>query len=374
VPEKFQFSSKEKVIGVVTLAALLLSILIDDALTVYLCLSVVLIVTWIACYIHEGKRIHRAGVAAVLTTVILGAGCRFHFVNMKKEQEDVANHLGFKADIKSQNDIRSTVITLRNGSKTNIKYNFSCPIKLLVADSGQTVIDQGIFRNHLRSGTLEAGTGAQYDDCLSALSAPTQVLDCVDIQVQVHYALETQPAKDLLKEHGFVLRKIGDKVEWEDRDAYQEVSDCQKSIRLRRPPSWELFNQKIATIRANNAKMLATIGGNLSRKSAVLLSEAIFDFANERKTTFPKEANEMSEGPGMMETIEKVKNWDRETDYLFKAKYQKLLDSSFKEMEKAHIDTGPTKTWCNPPPLSRTVDVMRHCAYGIGLLAGGLPN
>jgi len=51
----------------------------------------------------------------------------------------------------------------------------------------------------------------------------------------------------------------------------------------------------------------------------------------------------MSEGPGMMETIEKVKNWDRETDYLFKAKYQKLLDSSFKEMEKAHIDTGPQK-------------------------------
>jgi len=26
-------------------------------------------------------------------------------------------------------------------------------------------------------------------------------------KVQVHYALETQPAKDLLKEHGFVLRK-----------------------------------------------------------------------------------------------------------------------------------------------------------------------
>jgi hypothetical protein len=315
---------------------------------------------------------HRAVGTVVLLVIVSLLGLFGRYQANGEEQRDTAEHLGFEAFLPSQDNIRSTIVKLTNGGKTGIKYSFICHIKLLVANKGRTVIGESDFRDHERAGTLEAGTDKQYDDCLSALSLPTNILECVDIQVKVSYFLETQPsAVQKPKEHGFVIRKIGSQFEWEDRAAEQEVSNCAKFAHVP-PPPWEIFKQNVAAIRSNNLEVLRVTQPNLGGKKAARLSEALFNFADKQANTFPKEANE-PRGPDMNPTIDKVMQWQKVTDSLFEADYRRSLNAVFQEAGKRHMETTAVKTWCNCKSTMRSIDERQECAYGIGIIAKEMP-
>jgi hypothetical protein len=311
----------------------------------------------------------RATAASIIwLAVVVGMayGGRWHVLTDMRE--NVASHLVFRAELESQDNLRSTIVTLRNEGDYDIQYSLTCHIKLLVTTSGG-VISESDFRNHLREGVLERGTDAQYDDCLSDLSIPMRALQCADIQVKVDYFLKDQRDLRETKEHGFVTRKIGGRFEWYDRAADQAVSDCQQFVPNRASPE-DVLRRQQAAMRVSNREIMKSHSMNPGRFLSASLSEQIFDFAEEREKRKPAEPSADTDfaSPQMNEYRKQFSAWLRENSDLY-SRFVPTEEDVFRQAQRQGFDVRLLRNTCRFPADLAGVDLIQNCAMSMGILA-----
>ena len=203
-------------------------------------------------------------------------------------------NLRFKATMAS--NLRDSVVTVNNGGSISVRYRFLCKIAMLVPVGGQGFIKDSIFIDHVRSGVLTAGSDAQADDCLSDISAPVDNLACADIKVRFFYSLEDQPSEEQEEDHGFIAQRRGNKFEWADRGAKQEVSDCERFLTRKFVSPDDQLRNEARAIKAQSEHLVETIGLNPEKKAAAALSAEILDFGESIKNSKPKEPDMEKDG------------------------------------------------------------------------------
>jgi hypothetical protein len=369
-----QLRTEEKFLTAIAVLLAFAGVRADDPWVIFPCLAGSWVCLIVVCIFHKGSGIWRIVGAVLISTAFVALGARIYFRRLEEERKEVADHLGFRASMQSQNNLRSTVVTLVNSGKTGIKYSFTCHIKLLVANGGQTVVGESDFRNHVRNGTLEAGTGAQYDDCLSAMSVLTQFLDCADIQIRVRYFLESQPTVEELKEHGFVARKIGDYFAWEDRAADQSISDCQRFSKYPQGPPVDRTEVLANAIRARDNQLLKSAGINPEKKEAAILSLDVMAFGESVKESKPKEPDLEKEGfQTMQEYQSKFMEWGEVNAKEFHQKFDSRINRTFKAGRQAKFQSDETSCSIISRSYPPTLDVTRRCGITLGQIAERLP-
>jgi hypothetical protein len=296
-------------------------------------------------------------------------GARIHFWYIEEQEKDVYDHLKVSMPSLSLEDLRSTRVSLTNDSRTGIQFRFICRIKQLVANRGLTDIRQSSFRNHVRSGVLDSGSDAQFDECLSDMLIPAPILDCIDIQVRVFYSLKSRPSNELEKDHGFIAQKRNNQFEWAERSAEQEVSDCQRFSKYPSGPPLDRTEVLANAIKVQNDQLLATGGINPEKKEAALLSTEVMAFGESIKDSRPKEPDLDKEGfRPVPEYQKKFMEWGTANAKEFHRKFDSRLSHVFNVGRREKLKSDETSCLIISPSYPPSLDMTRRCGIALGQL------
>jgi hypothetical protein len=370
VAERLEFNPKEAISAVATLIALLVSFLVEDPLTVYVCIGIMWAGVVGICIFHKGSRLKRFATGVILTALCAAGALRFHYFQLAKERADIYDHLIFEIKPEILTDIPSTTVTVHNDSHSNIEYRLVCRIARVIGNNGFLDIRDSTFRDHIRSGTLKTGDDSQYDDCLSDVSLPLEVTQCIDVKVRLFYSLEARPEEE--KDHGFIAIKRNGEFRWEHRSAGQETSECQRFSKYPavRPVSREEF--WAAKVRVSNEEIMHTAGINGEKKIAAQLSTDIMNFGESMQ---PSEPQLDPDKDGLLPSPEFKKKWDEwawSNAHTFHVKFDNRLKHVFAAAKAAHLEMHECDCTIISAGLPPKRDQTQMCGIQIGWFAAQL--
>jgi hypothetical protein len=165
----------------------------EDLFIVTPCLMGCWLAFLLICLSHKWATIWRVITSLGITCVFIALMTRIYSRRLQEAQDDVYQHLSVRIELPATGDVMNGFFVLSNGSKARIAEDASCVIHAIVGTRGALA---GFTSIGLPSGgSLGPGGEAQSFQCLKpAYPYIVGTVLCADVELLVHYSLESQAA------------------------------------------------------------------------------------------------------------------------------------------------------------------------------------